>query len=98
MNAGSPSPVASASAALARAMFARPQILILDDATSAVDAATTEQAILRELRTPDTTMLVLAHRRSTLAIADRVVVLDDGRITDVGTVAELDARSERFRH
>ena len=42
-------------------------------------------------------MLVLAHRRSTLAIADRVVVLDDGRITDVGTVAELDARSERFR-
>ena len=82
--------------ALARAMFARPRILILDDATSAVDAAT-EQAILRELRTPDTTMLVLAHRRSTLAIADRVVVLDDGRITDVGTVAELDARSERFR-
>ena len=86
--------------ALARAMFARPRILVLDDATSAVDAVT-EQAILRELRAPGpgtpTTMLVLAHRRSTLALADRVVVLDDGRITDIGTVAELDGRSARFR-
>ncbi|QHN30418.1 ATP-binding cassette domain-containing protein [Gordonia amarae] len=84
--------------ALARAMFARPRIMVLDDATSAVDAAT-EQTILSRLRSPEsaTTMLVLAHRRSTLAIADRVVVLDDGRITDIGTVAELDARSARFR-
>ncbi|WP_454162856.1 ABC transporter ATP-binding protein [Gordonia iterans] len=89
--------------ALARAFHARPRILVLDDATSAVDAIT-ETDILGRLRTsgPDegagpTTMLVLAHRRSTLAVADRVAVLDGGRIVDVGTVAELDARCARFR-
>ncbi|WVT90158.1 ABC transporter ATP-binding protein [Gordonia sp. w5E2] len=85
--------------ALARALYADPRVLVLDDATSAVDAAT-ESRILRDLRSGgDTrpTMLVLAHRRSTLMLADRVAVLDDGRITDIGTVAELDARSPRFR-
>ncbi|GAC48515.1 ABC transporter ATP-binding protein [Gordonia aichiensis] len=99
--------------ALARALYAAPRVLVLDDATSAVDAAT-ESRILRDLRsggswgsapdTPDTpnrpdrpTMLVLAHRRSTLMLADRVAVLDDGSITDIGTVADLDARNPRFR-
>lgn len=82
--------------ALARALYARPRILVLDDATSAVDA-TTEGRILRELRAERRTMLVLAHRRSTLMLADRVAVLADGAITDIGTVAELDARSPAFR-
>ncbi|WP_234353915.1 ABC transporter ATP-binding protein [Gordonia iterans] len=89
--------------ALARAFHARPRILVLDDATSAVDAIT-ETDILGRLRSTGTdegagptTMLVLAHRRSTLAVADRVAVLDGGRIVDVGTVAELDARCARFR-
>ncbi|MFT4087242.1 MAG: ABC transporter ATP-binding protein [Gordonia sp. (in: high G+C Gram-positive bacteria)] len=82
--------------ALARAFYARPRVLVLDDATSAVDAVT-ETRILAHLRSAETTMLVLAHRRSTLGIADRVAVLDDGRIVDAGTAAELDARCARFR-
>lgn len=82
--------------ALARALYADPRILVLDDATSAVDAAT-EMRILRRLRGERRTMLVLAHRRSTLLLADRVAILDGGRIIDVGTVAELDRRSPLFR-
>lgn len=81
--------------ALARALFADPRILILDDATSAVDAAT-EGRILRHLRAQHRTMLVLAHRRSTLMLADRVAVIVDGAITDIGTVDELDAQSPHF--
>lgn len=87
--------------ALARALFADPAVLVLDDATSAVDAST-EARILARLRaerdggTPRT-MLVLAHRRSTLALADRVAVLDDGRLADVGTVDDLTERSALFR-
>ncbi|MGW0172448.1 ABC transporter ATP-binding protein [Rhodococcus sp. NPDC003322] len=83
--------------ALARALLVDPRLLILDDATSAVDAAT-EAAIfdtLRERR--DRTTLILAHRRSTLSLADRVAVLDGGRVIDTGTVAELDARCALFR-
>jgi ATP-binding cassette, subfamily B, bacterial len=84
--------------ALARAVLTDPRVLVLDDATSAVDTAT-EAAIhdtLRELTAGRTTLLV-AHRRSTLALADRVAVLDDGRVVDVGTEAELTARSPLFR-
>lgn len=83
--------------ALARALLVEPRILILDDATSAVDAET-EAAIfdaLRGIRTRAT--LVLAHRRSTLTLADRVAVLDNGRIIDTGTVDELDRRCPLFR-
>ncbi|MBS9373239.1 ABC transporter ATP-binding protein [Rhodococcus sp. B50] len=83
--------------ALARALLVDPRVLILDDATSAVDAET-EAAIYGALRAGRRrTTLVLAHRRSTLALADRVAVLDDGRIVDIGTVDELDHRSPVFR-
>ncbi|GAC70786.1 putative ABC transporter permease/ATP-binding protein [Gordonia soli NBRC 108243] len=82
--------------ALARALFQQPRILVLDDATSAVDA-TTESHILSRLRERRHTMLVLAHRRSTLMLADRVAVLDSGRIVDIGTVTDLEARSPVFR-
>ncbi|UYP20095.1 ABC transporter ATP-binding protein/permease [Rhodococcus sp. Z13] len=83
--------------ALARALLVDPRVLILDDATSAVDAET-EAAIYGALRAGRRrTTLVLAHRRSTLSLADRVAVLDGGRIVDIGTVEELDARSPAFR-
>ncbi len=83
--------------ALARALLTDPRILVLDDATSAVDA-TTEAAIFDALRAGrERTTLILAHRRSTLTLADRVAVLDDGRIIDSGTVAELDERCPLFR-
>jgi ATP-binding cassette, subfamily B, bacterial len=84
--------------ALARAVLADPRILILDDATSAVDART-EEAInegLREVMADRTTLLV-AHRRSTLHLADRVVVLDEGRVIDEGTHEELVERSAVYR-
>lgn len=83
--------------ALARALLVDPRLLILDDATSAVDAAT-EAAIFDTLRSQhDRTTLILAHRRSTLTLADRVAVLDDGRIIDSGTIIELDERCPLFR-
>jgi ATP-binding cassette subfamily B protein len=84
--------------ALARAILTDPRILVLDDATSAVDA-TTEEAINQALRTvtADRTTLLIAHRRSTLHLADRIVVLDDGRVVDEGTHEELFERSALYR-
>ncbi len=73
-------------------------MLVLDDATSAVDTAT-EAAIHATLRavTAGRTTLLVAHRRSTLALADRIAVLDAGRVVDVGTEAELTERCALFR-
>jgi ATP-binding cassette subfamily B protein len=84
--------------ALARAVLQDPRILILDDATSAVDART-EEAINEGLRTvlAGRTTLLVAHRRSTLHLADRVVVLDEGRIVEEGTHEELAERSAVYR-
>jgi ABC-type multidrug transport system fused ATPase/permease subunit len=83
--------------AIARALIVDPRILILDDATASVDA-TTEAKIrlgLREAMRGRTT-LIIAHRLSTIALADEIVVLDRGRIVEVGTYAELIARRGRF--
>lgn len=84
--------------ALARAIIADPAILILDDATSAIDAKT-EEAIHHELRSvlAGRTTLLVAHRVSTLHLADRVVVLDKGRVVESGTHEELFARSPFYR-
>ena len=83
--------------AIARALLADPRVLVLDDATSSVDAST-EQAIkaaLREVMAGRTTF-VIAHRLSTIALADDIVVLEDGRIAARGTHAELLERSELY--
>ena len=83
---------------IARALLTDPRVLVLDDATSSVDARTEEQihATLREVMTDRTTVLI-AHRRSTLELADRIVLVDDGAVADSGTHAELLARSAAYR-
>ena len=83
--------------AIARALLADPRILVLDDATSSVDA-TTEQAIkhaLREVMAGRTTF-VIAHRLSTIALADEIVVVEHGRLAARGTHAELIERSALY--
>jgi len=84
--------------AIARALLADPRILILDDATSSVDARTEEaiRAGLDEALAGRTTFIV-AHRLSTISLADEIVVLDGGRIVDRGTHDELLDRSPLYR-
>jgi ATP-binding cassette subfamily B protein len=80
--------------ALARAIFVDPKILVLDDALSAVDTYT-EEEILSRLRgiMRQRTAIIVAHRVSTVREADRIFVIDDGRIAERGTHAELVARN-----
>jgi len=84
--------------AIARAILADPAVLVLDDATSAVDA-TKEHVIREALATvmEGRTTLVIAHRPATIALADRVAVLANGRIVDQGTHPELLRRSAEYR-
>ena len=84
--------------ALARAIAAKPAVLLLDDPLSALDTKTEETvtARLREVL-EGTTTLIVAHRTSTVALADRVALLDEGRVVAVGTHTELMARSARYR-
>jgi ATP-binding cassette subfamily B protein len=85
--------------ALARAIAAKPKVLVLDDPLSALDVNTEElvEARLREVLA-ETTTLIVAHRPSTVALADRVALLEDGRIAAVGTHAELLAGNEHYRY
>ncbi|MCH0563700.1 MULTISPECIES: ABC transporter ATP-binding protein [unclassified Streptomyces] len=84
--------------ALARALLTDPRLLVLDDATSAVDARVEHEIheALKEVMRGRTTLLI-AHRRSTLNLADRIAVLDAGRLADIGTHAELQQRSALYR-
>jgi ATP-binding cassette, subfamily B, bacterial len=84
--------------ALARALVRRPRLLILDDATSAVDPEVEARilATLREGLAGGSTLVVVAYRKATIALADEVVHLEDGRIADRGTHAELLARSPAY--
>jgi ABC-type multidrug transport system fused ATPase/permease subunit len=85
--------------ALARSLARMPRLLLLDDATSAVDP-TTEARILRSLRShlTATTTLVVASRPSTIALADEVIFLDEGRVVDHGTHEQLLARQPGYGH
>ncbi|MFD9353321.1 ABC transporter ATP-binding protein [Streptomyces sp. NPDC060031] len=84
--------------ALARAILTDPRLLLLDDATSAVDARVEHEIheALRSVMAGRTTLLI-AHRRSTLGLADRIAVLEHGRLADIGTHEELEHRSALYR-
>jgi ATP-binding cassette subfamily B protein len=83
--------------ALARSLLEKPNILILDDATSAIDVGV-ESLIHDELKSSlrDTTTILIAQRVSTIALADRVVLLQDGAITDEGSHSSLLERNELY--
>ncbi|MFI2566664.1 ABC transporter ATP-binding protein [Paenarthrobacter sp. NPDC018779] len=85
--------------ALARAIAAKPKVLVLDDPLSALDVNTEErvEARLRDVL-HDTTTLIVAHRPSTVALADRVALLENGTITAVGTHTELLADNAHYRY
>ena len=85
--------------ALARAVAARPAVLVLDDPLSALDVDTEAlvEDALREVMA-DTTTLVIAHRPSTVTLADRVALLQEGRVTAVGRHSDLLRESEHYRH
>lgn len=82
--------------AIARALVRKPRLLVLDDATSAVDPAV-ESAILEGLRRLDTTVVIVAYRRSSIVLADEVIFVDDGRVIDRGSHASLYASLPEYR-
>ncbi|MFM8305283.1 MAG: ABC transporter ATP-binding protein [Actinomycetota bacterium] len=84
--------------AIARAVLADPRVLILDDATSAVDPSKEHEirAALREVMAGRTT-IIIAHRPATIALADRVILIDEGKVVAEGTHEHLVATSDRYR-
>ncbi len=83
---------------IARAIYQNPGVIFLDEATSALDSRT-ERQVMEGLRkqAEDRTVIIIAHRLTTVRFCDRIVVLDSGTISDIGTWDELMARSEVFR-
>ena len=81
--------------ALARALVHDPAVLLLDEATSSLDA-TTERNVMEKLRELRATRIVIAHRLSTIVRADQIVVMQDGRVVEVGTHAELVQRGGAY--
>ncbi len=83
---------------IARALLKKPMIIILDDSTSAVDTATDKNIRLAfEKNLADTTTFIIAQRISSVKDADRIIVIDDGKINDVGTHDELMQRNEIYK-
>lgn len=82
--------------ALARAILRRPSILLLDEATSALDARV-EQEITESIERLQCTRIIIAHRLSTVARADLIIVLDQGRVVEIGAHEELLARGHVYR-
>ncbi len=82
--------------ALARAIARHPRLLVLDDATSAVDPSV-EGEILTGLAALDTTVVIVAYRRSSIVLADEVIYIEDGRAIDRGSHTELYSRLESYR-
>ena len=84
--------------AIARALVREPRVLVLDDATSAVDPGV-EQEILAALRADGAgpTVLLIAYRLASIMLADRIIHVDDGRVVDEGTHAELLVRDAGYR-
>ena len=83
---------------IARALLKRPKVLILDDSTSAVDTAT-ESCIRERMRKylPDMTKIIIAQRISSVRHADQIIILDDGKVNDIGTHETLQERNEIYR-
>lgn len=83
---------------IARAILKKPKILILDDSTSAVDTAT-DAKIRAGLRSsiPDTTKIIIAQRISSISDCDKIIIMDNGKINDIGTHGELLERNEIYR-
>ena len=81
--------------ALARALLHEPAVLLLDEATSALDS-TTERHVMDQLRSLRGTRIVIAHRLSTIVSANQIVVMEDGRVVESGTHAELSAKNGAY--
>ena len=83
---------------IARALLKSPRVLILDDSTSAVDTAT-EGKIRERMKTylPDMTKIIIAQRISSVRHADQILILDDGKVNDIGTHEALLERNEIYR-
>ncbi|KPK63150.1 hypothetical protein AMJ83_08285 [candidate division WOR_3 bacterium SM23_42] len=82
--------------AIARAILGKPKILVLDDATSNLDADTEKELIGQLSQTPDTTMIIISHRLSVLSICDYIYVLDKGKIIEQGIHEDLLKKQELY--
>jgi len=84
--------------AIARALYKNPEILILDEATSALDSMSEQyvQSVIQDLRRDGKTIIVIAHRISTIRNADSIYVMKEGKITEYGTYDELQNKNGEF--
>lgn len=82
---------------IARALYRNPKLLILDEATSALDNLT-EKAVMEDIKnfSKETTIVIIAHRISTVRQCDKIYMLEQGEVKDSGTYEELTASSQRF--